>query len=115
MNTLFKIILISSPILALIFYYTVMKQSEIDTQIKHEDTLFERDFNEFSADFEEDPDVRKKFRERAGQAEEEIEGIEDDIKESEGKSREFEVEFRKGMEEFEKMQSEKGGTNDIDK
>jgi len=109
MNTLFKILLISSPILALIFYYTVIKQEQIDTQIKHEDARFERDFNDFSADLEKDPDEKAKYQARADEAQAEIEDLEPEVKESEGKGKKFADEFEKGMEEFEKMQqAEKG-------
>ena len=109
MNTLFKILLISSPILALIFYYTVIKQSEINTQIKHADAQFERDFNEFSAELEKDPDAKAKYQARADESQQEIEELEPEVEQKKGKTDKFSTEFETAMDEFEKMQKEKGG------
>lgn len=109
MNTLFKILLVSSPILALIFYYTVLKQEQIDTQIKTEDTRFERDFNEFSADLEKDPDLKAKYQARADEAQKELEDLEPEVKKSKDKSDKFSTEFENAMDEVEKMQKKGKG------
>lgn len=104
MNLLFKALLIASPLIAITFYYIVLKQEQIDTQIHVEDTRFERDFNEFSSALEKDPDLKAKYQARAAEAEAELEELEPEVKKSKDKSDKFSTEFDKAMDEFEQMQ-----------
>lgn len=109
MNTLLKILLVSSPVLALILYYTILKQEQIDVEIKKEDTRFERDFNDFSADLEKDPVKKEKYQARADDAQKELEDLEPEIKKNKDKSDKFSTEFENAMDEFEKMQKKGKG------
>ena len=101
MSALFKILLFTSPILALVFYYVVSQQAKIDTEMKREDAGFERAWNEFEADFAKTPEQRAKYEERARQADAELQEFKKKEEERRKKAEEFEREFEKAMKEFE--------------
>ncbi|MEO0282250.1 MAG: hypothetical protein ABIN05_07900 [candidate division WOR-3 bacterium] len=100
MQTLFKAILITSPIFALIFFYVVMQQGKIDTEIKKQDAIFERDWAEFQAEFK--TTDKSKYTERTRKEEEKITEYEKKEREKEEKAENFEKEFEKAIQEFEK-------------
>ena len=107
MSALFKILLFTSPILAIIFYYVVSQQAKIDVEMKREDAAFERSWNEFEADFAKTPESREKYEERARQADAELQEFKKKEEERRKKAEEFEREFEKAMEDFEKTKGEK--------
>ncbi len=110
MSNLFKILLFTSPILALIFYYVVSQQSKMDVEMKKEDAVFERSWDEFEADFAKTPEQKQKYADRAARAEQKLNELEQKEKEKEKKSEKFEKEFEKAIEDFEKEQERKGGS-----
>ena len=104
MGGLFKILLVTAPVLALIFYYVVVKQSALDVELRKESLQFERDWNEWQMSmFGKD----KKYAERAEKAEKELMEIEKKEKEKQEKVEKFEKEFDKALDDFEKKQQKK--------
>ena len=105
MGSLFKILLVTAPVLALIFYYVVAKQSALDVDIKKESLQFERDWNEWQMPmFGKDKEDSKKYAERAEAEKELILEIEKKEKEKQEKVEKFEKEFDKALDDFEKKQ-----------
>jgi hypothetical protein len=109
MGGLFKILLFTSPVLGLIFFYVVSQQSKIDVKIEKDDAVFERSWNEFQANFSRTPEQRQKYLDRALGAEERIREFEEKEKLEEKKAEEFRREFEKAIQEFEEEQQQKGG------
>jgi len=102
MGNLFKILLFTSPVLALIFYYVVAQQSKLDTEMKKEDVQFEQIWNENEANFAKTNEHKQKYIERAVRAEEKLKEIEEKEKEKERKAEEFQKEFEKAIDDYEK-------------
>lgn len=107
MSNLFKILLFTSPVLALIFFYVVSQQSKLDTEMKKEDASFERSWNEFEKDFAKTPEQKQTYDARVREAEEEIKRLKEKEAEKEKKAEKFEKDFEKAVEEFEKEQGKK--------
>lgn len=103
MSNLIKIMLIGSPVIALVFWYTVMKQSQIDTQIKKADVEFEQKWNQFEADFTKDPVKKKEYEARADKSTKELEELKAEEKNKKAKADKFENEFDKQIEDFNKQ------------
>jgi uncharacterized protein HemX len=106
MSNLFKILLFTSPVLGLIFYYVVSQQSKLDIEMKKEDIGFERSWNENEAGFAKTREQKQKYMDRAAHAEGKLKEIEEKEKEKEKKAEEFQREFEKAIEDYGK---EKGG------
>lgn len=106
MGGLFKILLFTSPVLALIFFYVVSQQSKMDTEMKKEDTEFSRSWEEFERDFAKTPEQKQIYDARARETEGKLKDLEEKEKEKEKKLSEFEYRFEKAIQDFEK---EKGG------
>jgi len=99
MGTLLKVVLFTSPVLFLILYYVISQQNKIDVQMQKEDALFEREWNEFNADFTREHSRRQKYAERARQAEAKRQEIEKKEKEKLEKAERFEREMDKILED----------------
>ncbi len=104
MSGLFKILLFTSPVLGLIFYYVVSQQSKLDVEMKKDDARFERDWNEFNNEFNSDfkNDKKRKYEQRAQQAEQEFQEMKKKEKEREENAEKFQSEFEKSIEQAEK-------------
>jgi len=96
-SNLVKIVLFTSPVLFLLFWYVVSQQRKIDIEVQKEDAVFERDWNEFSSEFSKD----KKYQQRAEQAEKKLSEIEQKEKEKQKKAEEFEKELDRAIKEEE--------------
>ena len=107
MSNIFKILLFTSPVLAVIFFYVVSQQSKLDTEMKKDDAAFERSWNEFERDFAKTPEQKQIYNARAGEAEEKLKELEQKEKEKEKKAEKFEKDFEKTIEDFEKEQGNK--------
>lgn len=105
MGGLFKILLFTSPVLALIFFYVVSQQSKLDTEIKKDEAEFHRSWNEFESDFAKTPKQKQKYDSRAREADEEIKRLKEGEAEKERKAEEFERQFERAIEEFEKSRA----------
>ena len=108
MSNLFKILLFTSPVLGLIFFYVVSQQSKLDIEMKKEDVTFERSWNENEAEFAKTKEQKQKHIDRVATAEEKLKEIEKKEKKKEKKAEEFQKEFEKAIDEFGKEKGEKG-------
>jgi wyosine [tRNA(Phe)-imidazoG37] synthetase (radical SAM superfamily) len=93
MSNLIKIVLFTSPVIFILFWYVVSQQRKLDVEIQKEDVVFERDWNEFSSEFSKN----KKYQQRAEQAEKKLSEIEQMEKEKQKKAEEFEKELDKTL------------------
>ncbi len=109
MGGLFKILLFTSPVLALIFYYVVSQQNNLDVEMKKDEAAFERSWNKFEEKFAKDPEEKKYYRSLAEEADIEFKRLKEKEREKEQKSEKFERDFEKAIEEFEKKEKQKGG------
>jgi len=98
MGNLFKIILVTAPLAALLFYYVVLKQQQIDVELEKESLKFEQKWNEFDRDFVFTRD-KAKSEQRAQQAEQKLQELEKKEEEKKKKLEKFEQEFEKAIEE----------------
>ncbi len=98
MSGLMKILVITAPVLALLLFYVITKQSQMDTEMKKEDARFEREWAEFNKDFSTSGD-RQKYEQRAQQAEQEFQELKKKEKEKEEKTERIEKELEKAIEE----------------
>lgn len=120
MGGLFKVLLFTSPVLALVFFYVVSQQSKIDTEMKKDEAQFERNWSEFESDFAKSKEAKKLYADRAEAAANKILELELKEKEKEEKAAKFEKEFEKSINDFEKQKGGKkdekdnGTGNDID-
>lgn len=97
MTNLFKIAILAAPLAALIFYYVVMQQSKLDTELEKESLKFEQEWAEFKKDSPFSTD-RKKYEQRAEQAEQKQKELEKK-KQKEEKIEKFQSDFEKALEE----------------
>lgn len=72
MGKLFKILLFTSPVLALVFYYIVTQQAEISSEIEKDDIEFSRSWNEWNADFSHSKRDRDIYQKRAAEADKKL-------------------------------------------
>jgi len=112
MSALFKILLFSSPVLALIFFYVVSQQAKLDTEMEEQDLQFERAWNEFEADFVKSPVQKRKYEERGAKADEMIRELEKEKAEKKAEAERFKKDFEKAIEDFEKEQAQKNNPRD---
>lgn len=103
MTNLIKVVLLASPILALVFYYTVIRQSEIKMDIKKAETEFNQRWDDFNADFEKDPVKKKEYQLRADKSAKKLEELKEEEKKKKSRADKFEDEFEKELENFNKQ------------
>jgi predicted NUDIX family phosphoesterase len=101
MGSLLKIVLFTSPVLFLLLYYVINQQGKIDVQMQKEDAVFEREWNEFSAEFTKDQSKRQIYADRARQAEVKRQELEKKEKEKQEKSEKLESEMDKVLQDKE--------------
>ncbi|OPY67104.1 MAG: hypothetical protein A4E57_02474 [Syntrophorhabdaceae bacterium PtaU1.Bin034] len=106
MHNILKILIFTSPILAIVFWYVVSMQSKHDTHIHLEDAAFERVWNETEATLSKSTQDKDKYLARAREAEERLLKYKAKEAEKEKKSEEFQQKFEKELEEADKA---KGG------
>jgi hypothetical protein len=66
----------ATPVLALVFYYTVVRHNLLDIEMQKESLKFEQEWNEFNRDFVFTKD-KQRAAERASKAEEELKKVEE--------------------------------------
>lgn len=102
MGNLFKYVLWSSPVLALIIYLVFTGQQKIDVEMVKQDLLHERDKAEMNVSFATTTAEKRKYRERAEAASQELAMIE---KKEQGLSWEkdkVKKEFDQDLEEYQR-------------
>lgn len=102
LTNIFRIAILAAPFVALVFYYTVLKQQQFDVEMQREEVKFEREWNEWKAQSPLSQD-RKKYQERAEKSEEKLKELEEEEKERKRKVKKFEEEFEKALEESNKQ------------
>ena len=98
MGNLFKILVVTAPLAALLFYYVVLKQQQLDIELEKESLKFEQQWQEFNRDFVFTKD-KAKAEQRAQQAEEKLKELEKKEEEKKKKLEKLESEFEKAIEE----------------
>lgn len=101
MSGIFKVILFSSPVIAIILYYIVTQQNKIDMELKMENIRFEKAWSEFESEFTKNSRKKETLTKKIEKLDELIEEFEKKQKEKELKTEEFEKEFEKAIKEFE--------------
>jgi biopolymer transport protein ExbB/TolQ len=76
MSNIIKILLVTTPLAGLIFYYVVVRHNLLDIELQKEALKFEREWNEFNRDFVFTRD-KQAATERARKAEEELKKVEE--------------------------------------
>jgi hypothetical protein len=76
MSNLIKLLIAATPVLALVFYYVVVRHNLLDIEIQKESLRFEQEWQEFNRDFVFTKD-KQKAAERAKKAEEELKKVEE--------------------------------------
>jgi len=98
MGNLFKILIITAPLAALVFYYVVVRQNQMDLEMEKESLKFEQEWHNFNKDFVFTKD-KQKAEQKAQQAEKKIKEIEKREEEKKKKLEKFEQDFEKALEE----------------
>ena len=106
MGNLFKILILTAPLAALVFYYVITKQNQMDIEMEKESLKFEQQWHEFNRDFIFTRD-KQKAEQRAQQAEEKIKEIEKKEEEKKKKLEKLEQDFEKALEEQDKKFNQK--------
>jgi biopolymer transport protein ExbB/TolQ len=76
MSNLIKLLIAATPVMALVFYYVVVRHNLMDIEMQKESLKFEQEWHEFNRDFVFTKD-KQKAAERARKAEEELKKIEE--------------------------------------
>jgi hypothetical protein len=76
MSNLIKLLIAATPIVALVFYYVVVRHNLMDIEMQKESLKFEQEWHEFNRDFVFTRD-KQRAAERASKAEEELKKIEE--------------------------------------
>jgi hypothetical protein len=108
MQNLLKILIFSSPILAIVFWYVVAQQSQHNTHIQAEDAVFEREWAEHEASLSKAEREKEKYLGRAKEAEERLSKYKAKEAEKERKAEEFQQKFEKELEETDKKVKKEG-------
>jgi CDP-glycerol glycerophosphotransferase (TagB/SpsB family) len=101
MGNLFKFLILTAPLAALVFYYVVVKQNQMDIEMEKESLKFEQQWHEFNRDFIFTRD-KQKAEQQAQQAEQKIQEIEKKEEEKKKKLEKLEQDFEKALEEQDK-------------
>jgi hypothetical protein len=101
MNSLIKLLIATTPVMALVFYYTVVRHNLMDVEMQKESLKFEQEWNEFNRDFVFTRD-KQKAAERAKRAEEELKKVEEQERAKKEKLERLEKELEEQMNATEK-------------
>jgi len=101
MGNILKFLILTAPFAALVFYYVVVKQNQMDIEMEKESLKFEQKWYEFDKDFVFTKD-KQKAEQQAQQAEQKIQEIEKKEEEKKKKLEKLEQDFEKALEEQDK-------------
>jgi len=96
MSNIIKILLVTAPVMGLLFYYVVVRHNLIDIEFQKEGLKFEREWNEFNKDFIFTHD-KQAAAERAKKAEEELKKVEEQEQKKREKLEKLEEEVEKQL------------------
>jgi DNA anti-recombination protein RmuC len=77
MGNIFKFLLLTSPITALIFFYVFISQQKHDVEIETMNTGFDRSWNEFEASFSDNKTLSDIYKQRAEEADKKLKSHEE--------------------------------------
>jgi hypothetical protein len=103
MSNLFKVVIIGAPLAALVFYFVVVRQNQMDIEMEKEALKFEQKWYEFDRDFGFTGD-KQKAQQRVQEVEKKLKEIEKKEEERKKKLEKFEADFEKALEEQNKKQ-----------
>jgi len=106
MGNILKFLILTAPFAALVFYYVVVKQNQMDIEMEKESLKFEQKWYEFDKDFVFTKD-KQKAEQQAQQAEQKIQEIEKKEEEKKKKLEKLEQDFEKALEEQDKNFNQK--------
>jgi hypothetical protein len=96
MSNLIKLLIATTPVMALVFYYVVVRHNLMDIEMQKESLKFEQEWQEFNRDFVFTRD-KQKAAERARKAEEELKKVEEQERAKKEKLEKLEQELEKQM------------------
>jgi hypothetical protein len=106
MSNLIKLLIAATPVLALVFYYVVVRHNLMDIEMQKESLKFEQEWNEFNRDFVFTRD-KQAAAERARKAEEELKKIEEAERKKREKLERLEQELEQQINATERRELEK--------
>jgi len=106
MSNLIKLLIAATPIVALMFYYVVVRHNLMDIEMQKESLKFEREWNEFNRDFVFTKE-KQRAAERASKAEEELKKIEEAERKKREKLERLEQELEQQINATERRELEK--------
>jgi len=106
MGNILKFLILTAPLAALVFYYVITKQNQMDIEMEKESLKFEQQWHEFNRDFIFTRD-KQKSEQQAQQAEEKIKEVEKKEEEKKKKLEKLEQDFEKALEEQDKKFNQK--------
>jgi flagellar motor protein MotB len=96
MSNIIKILIVTAPFMALLFYYVVVRHNLFDIEFQKESLKFEQAWHEFNKDFVFTRD-KEKAVERAKKVEEELQKVEEQEKKKKEKLERLEQELEKQL------------------
>ena len=99
MGKLFKTLILVAPVLAIVFYYVVIKHAEQHKEIQKKEAEFSRDWNEESKAFAKTKADKAKYAKRAADADKEVQKADEEIKPHSAKVDAFGKDFDKAIKD----------------
>ncbi|MGB9878350.1 MAG: hypothetical protein ACPLGZ_00035 [Candidatus Pelagibacter ubique] len=98
MSNILKTLIILAPVTAVILYYVVVKQTQVDEEMRRQEIQYEQEWNRFSKDFVfTNPEDRAYYEQRNKELQKEMEEIKKREQEQKEKARKFEEELEKEL------------------
>ncbi len=102
MKGFFKIMLFTSPILALIFFYVATRNDKIDLEMKQEQVEFKSEWNRFNRDYTDNSAQKKEYQQKVEENEKEAKVLEQKQQEQDKKVDRLNSEIEKTIMKDEK-------------
>lgn len=99
MTNLFKVIILTAPVFALVFYYVVTRQAEHKATMDMESLQFEREWHEMAAEFSSSQSERQRHLRKVRELDRKLAEIQRREEEKQRKAEEFEKEFEQALRE----------------
>ena len=106
MKNFIRLLFVVAPVVGILLYYIIIKQTQVDAEFNLEGAKFEREWQEFNQSMARTPEEADLAKTRALEAQEEIDKAKEDKRLADLNKDEFEVEFQRAMQEASKAQRE---------
>lgn len=103
MTNLFKVVILTAPVFALLFYYVVTRQAEHKATMDVESLQYEREWHEMAAEFAGSKAERERHLRKAKELDQKLAEIQRKEEEKQRKAEEFEKEFEQALKEADKQ------------